>query len=324
MRLLFWQDTHRAIVGYICYPKRRSGNRNASTLALVEWADHAEVTIDWQFVRSSQDAHGLAQRIRSLKHQRGDYTCLARMLAIVGEKVLGTLPAPVARRVVDVSGDGIDNCDDADASNAARDALVSQGVTINGLPILVRGENDIVGAGGYRAPGYGLRQRRWGPDSATTLDAWYNHHVVAGPGAFLHVARGYEDFGRAFRQKFVTEISAWQCDTSHACSNDASDAVRNSGAVLAPLGPRAAVPVSIEKFGERLSSTSIFRRTARKRAQRVTILIMDLPALGKRVLAAPSLRGMTVAQSAGATRRALRTHSSACAYRCGRGESKRR
>lgn len=208
-----------------------SGPKGGIALALVEWADRADVTIDWQFVRNPQDAHGVAQRIRSLKHKRGDYTCLARTLATIGESVLGTLPVPAARKVVDVSGDGIDNCDDADASDAARDALASQGVTINGLPIIVRGENDIVGAGAYRAPGYGLRQRTWGADSATTLDAWYGHHVIAGPAAFLHVARGYEDFGRAFRQKFVTEISARQSKTRHACSNKASNAVRNCGAL---------------------------------------------------------------------------------------------
>jgi hypothetical protein len=47
-----------------------------------------------------------------------------------------------------------------------------------------------------------------GPDTGmTTLDAWFRDHVIGGPAAFLHVAQGYDDLGRAFRQKFVTEIS---------------------------------------------------------------------------------------------------------------------
>ncbi len=41
----------------------------------------------------------------------------------------------------------------------------------------------------------------------TTLDAWYRDYVIGGPGAFLLAAQGFEDFGRAFRQKFVTEVS---------------------------------------------------------------------------------------------------------------------
>ena len=76
-------------------------------------------------------------------------------------------------------------------------------------PLRMIRENDIVGAGAYRAPGYGLDNL--GPDTdTTTLDAWYEEHVIGGPGSFLKVAQGYEDFGRAFRQKFVTEISGRQ------------------------------------------------------------------------------------------------------------------
>ena len=40
-----------------------------------------------------------------------------------------------------------------------------------------------------------------------TLDAWYRDFVIGGPAAFLQISNGFEDFGRAFRQKFVTEIS---------------------------------------------------------------------------------------------------------------------
>ena len=69
------------------------------------------------------------------------------------------------------------------------------------------GENDVVGAGAYRAPGYGLRPTPL-PQDRTSLEQWYRAHVVGGPAAFLLTAAGYGDFSRAMRRKFVIEISA--------------------------------------------------------------------------------------------------------------------
>jgi hypothetical protein len=184
-----------------------SGPKGAIALALVEWADSAETTVDWQIVRNAADAARVAALIRVLPHRKGEYTCLARMMTLVKERALAEAPA-AARKVLDVSGDGIDNCADATAGDLARDALVAEGVIINGLPIIVKGENDVVGSGAYRAPGYGLRELPRGPDTATTtLDKWFQEHVIGGPGAFVITAQGYSEFGKAFRQKFVTEVS---------------------------------------------------------------------------------------------------------------------
>ena len=60
-----------------------------------------------------------------------------------------------------------------------RDAAVAAGITINGLAIL----NEI-----------------------STLDVYYNEHVIGGPDAFLLIAKDYQDFARAIRQKLQREI----------------------------------------------------------------------------------------------------------------------
>jgi len=44
-------------------------------------------------------------------------------------------------------------------------------------------------------------------DVAHTAYRMYRANVVGGPGSFLLAARGYGDFARALRQKFVLEIS---------------------------------------------------------------------------------------------------------------------
>lgn len=185
-----------------------SGTNGGILLALVEWADKAEKTIDWHLVRNAGEARAFADKVRRLPHRAGEYTCLARMLAIVRETMLDDIPLKADRIVLDVSGDGIDNCALSKASNEARDALAARGVTINGLPIIVKGENDLVGAGAYRAPGFGFHETLGSEtEGVTTLDKWFDAHLIGGPAAFLYLANGYEDFGRAFRQKFVTEIS---------------------------------------------------------------------------------------------------------------------
>jgi Protein of unknown function (DUF1194) len=186
-----------------------SGPKGGIAIALVSWADHAEVGLPWELIRSASDARRVAERIRQLPQRTGEYTCMSRMLEMVRADVVPAAPVNTTRIVLDVSGDGIDNCKEPFESARERDALVALGVTINGLPIIVKGENDVVGSGAYRAPGFELRGLLIGPGThQTTLDAWYTDNVIGGPAGFLLKANGFEDFGRAFRQKFVSEISA--------------------------------------------------------------------------------------------------------------------
>jgi len=228
-----------------------SGHHGAILVTLVAWSDRAEIALPWQKIASIADGERVAGLVRTLPHRKGEYTCMARMIVSVRDTVLETLPLPAERAVLDVSGDGIDNCADPSESEAARDRLLRKGATINGLPILVKGENDIVGSGAYRAPGYGLRALPDGAvGAATTLDAWFEAHVIGGPAAFLLTAEGYEDFGRAFRRKFVTEISASdRCvaaaalDEIELCGKDS----RCSGASIA--WPRASAGIETIRAG---------------------------------------------------------------------------
>lgn len=182
-----------------------TGPRGGILLQLVFWAQKPEIVMDWEVIRTPEDAARVAALIRALPLKTGEFTCVSHMLEYVKDYVIEHIPASATRVVLDVSGDGIDNCRQDFESRRERDELVNKGVTINGLPIIVKGENDIVGSGAYRAPGFGMAT---GPDThETTLDKWYTENVIGGPSGFLLKANGFEDFGRAFRQKFVSEIS---------------------------------------------------------------------------------------------------------------------
>lgn len=183
-----------------------SGQNAAILFSIIAWSDAPDIVVPWARIASAEDARRIAARVRALPYKGGEFTCVARMLRHVSDSVVPTLPVTASRIVIDVSGDGIDNCSVRTAIDAERDRLVERGVAINGLPILVPGENDIVGEGAYRAPGFGFDRVGPGTD-ATTLDAYFRDHVIGGPGSFIMPAQGYADFSRAIKRKFVVEIS---------------------------------------------------------------------------------------------------------------------
>lgn len=163
------------------------GPRGAIAISVILWADKPHLSIPWVRIAGAADAKALAGRVRRLARQRGEFTCVAQMMRFVADKVTPQIPVKPTRIVLDVSGDGQENCNPGLTPAAVRDDLVGIGLTINGLPILEG-------------------------DQAATLAGWYGDNVIGGPGAFLQPAGSFEDFGRAFRQKFVTEISGWPGD----------------------------------------------------------------------------------------------------------------
>jgi hypothetical protein len=188
------------------------GARGGILLAMTAWDDHPHLALPWTGVRSAGDAAKVAARIRALPRRTGQFTCMARMMRFLAEEIVPDVRGQAARVVVDVSGDGPDNCNPYPATSAARDALVAAGATVNGLPI-IEGEDRIVGQGAFRAPGEPFRATLdeaipRGGGEPMRLEPWYREHVVGGDAAFLIAAQGYDDFARAFRRKFVMEISS--------------------------------------------------------------------------------------------------------------------
>lgn len=158
------------------------GPHQSIAVSVILWADRPNLSIPWVRIASAADAAALAGKVRRLVRQNGEFTCVAQMLRFVADKITPQIPVQARRVVLDVSGDGRENCNPEIAPSAVRDDLVAIGLTVNGLPILEGSQ-------------------------AATLERWYGENVIGGPGAFLLPARGFEDFGRAFRQKFMTEIS---------------------------------------------------------------------------------------------------------------------
>ena len=184
------------------------GPHRSIMFAIVEWSEGAKTVIPWTRLASQADISALAARVRRTPRAPGEFTCVAHMMAFVHDLVVATLPVQASRVVMDVSGDGIDNCDGDDATGARRDELVAAGLTINGLPINEGDPNEPQRAGAFRAPGRPFENRIRVAGVIQTLEPWYHKYVIGGAAAFLFPAHGYGDFAEAIRQKFTMEISA--------------------------------------------------------------------------------------------------------------------
>jgi len=184
-----------------------NGPNGGILFSMVTWADRPEFTLPWQKISNKQEAFAVADKIRKLPQQGGEFTCMTRMMRSVNDKVVSQIPGEALRVVLDVSGDGPDNCNADEPIEKVRDELVANGVTVNGLPINIGNPSEPVGEGAYRAPGSNFSDSTLKAAGPITLEEWYRTYVMGGMGAFVLPANGYNDFGRAIRQKFVIEIS---------------------------------------------------------------------------------------------------------------------
>lgn len=165
-----------------------SGENKRIAICYTEWAGaHFQaVVIDWTVIDSPGAAQRFADRLAEAPRTSQSWTAIGAALAHAGQR-FENAPFVAKRRVIDVSGDGRTN--DGPPAEIVRDKLVSQGIVVNGLPVMMNRSN-------FGRP----------PDLA--LDRYYEESVIGGPGSFLIVADNFDHFGRAVRTKMVREISA--------------------------------------------------------------------------------------------------------------------
>jgi uncharacterized protein DUF1194 len=178
------------------------GAKGGILFSLVTWADQTTVNLPWTHIASEADAKAAARKVRTLPRQTGEFTCMAKMMRNVSDKIVPQIPSKAVKVVLDISGDGRDNCNGQEPIEQVRDELVKYGVTVNGLPILVGEGPEMVTPGAPSAQSYLPEKQPTDP-----LEEWFREKVKGGPGSFVLPANGYSDFGRAIRQKFVLEVS---------------------------------------------------------------------------------------------------------------------
>ncbi len=151
-------------------------------LAVYEWSGryNQEVLLDWMTMDSPAAILHAANRIASSRRSQSEYPTAMGYALGYGAHLLERGPACLAK-TIDMAGDGSNNEGFPPASAYAE--FPFEAVTVNGL---------VVNAAEFEAE--------------TDLVAFYRDEVLRGPGAFLEVAEGFEDYERAMRRKLEREL----------------------------------------------------------------------------------------------------------------------
>lgn len=154
----------------------------------VEWGGnyHQRTGVDWTEISDASSAAAFATAIQQTSVVLVNWTSISGAIAFSAQRFEGN-GFRSQRRIIDISGDGPNNVGPYVVT--ARDRALASGIVINGLPII----NNRPQANGY--PNF--------PD----LDLYYEDCVIGGPGSFMVVANGFQDFARAILRKLVTEIA---------------------------------------------------------------------------------------------------------------------
>jgi hypothetical protein len=170
-----------------------SGPTGSVAIAAVIWSDAAfpKYPTDWHLLNSPQSIETFAQRLLTFNNpanagkrqgKGGGGTGIGDGIVYALEMIRSNRFSG-ARKVVDVSGDGVETdpwFKKAFTLPDARDLARAQGVTINGLAILTD---------------------NW------KLDRYYRAEVISGPGAFVVKAVNFDAFAVAIRNKLLREMS---------------------------------------------------------------------------------------------------------------------
>ncbi|MEX3011484.1 DUF1194 domain-containing protein [Hoeflea sp. TYP-13] len=165
-----------------------SGPRGSIAVTYFEWSGGIEPTIvvPWFVIDSEETAYAFAELLNKNTVRRLDTTSISGAM-LFGQELLNLKRGKVGKLILDISGDGPNN--HGMHVRDARDRLVDDGITINGLPIMVNANE--------RFFGFDLRM----------LDQYYRDCVIGGLGAFLVTALSWQEFPHSIRRKLVLEIS---------------------------------------------------------------------------------------------------------------------
>jgi uncharacterized protein DUF1194 len=137
----------------------RQGLHGKIVATYVEWAGATEqrIVVPWRVIDGRAAAEAFANEIADAPYRRAYRTSISGALEFAAP-LFETSGHRGLRRVVDVSGDGANN--QGTMVTLARDQLLAKGITINGLPIMLKPIGRDHGYRPSRRLLRGLRDRR--------------------------------------------------------------------------------------------------------------------------------------------------------------------
>src|SRR5690349_6445563 len=168
----------------------RQGTHGKIAVTYFEWAGQSDqkIIMPWRLIDGPEAADAVAAEISRAPYRRASRTSISGALRFA-KPLFDDSGYRGLRRVIDVSGDGANNA--GPLVELTRDDVLAAGITINGLPIM-------------------LKRPYVGSLDIENLDVYYEDCVIGGPGAFVIPIREREKFIEATRTKLVLEIAGRQ------------------------------------------------------------------------------------------------------------------
>jgi hypothetical protein len=152
-----------------------------------EWANVGDqkILLPWRLIDGPETADAVAAELAAAPYRRASRTSISGGL-MFGQSLFASSGYQGSRRVIDVSGDGANN--NGPPVTLVRDDVLAKGITINGLPIMLKKPNLMT-------------------MDIEDLDIYYEDCVIGGPGAFVIPIKEREKFTEAIRTKLVQEVA---------------------------------------------------------------------------------------------------------------------
>ncbi|WP_411353649.1 DUF1194 domain-containing protein [Ruegeria conchae] len=160
-------------------------------LAVYEWSGsfNQKLLLDWLLIEAPADLLAAAHSIGDSERSANDYpTAMGHALAY-GATLMQRAPRCLFQ-TIDISGDGKNN--DGYGPQIAYKHFPFQNTTVNGL---------VINAGDF--------------EGEIDLIPFFQSNVLHGPGAFLEIANGFEDFENAMRRKLERELKGIELTELH-------------------------------------------------------------------------------------------------------------
>ena len=165
----------------------RQGPNGKIAVTYIEWSSEYDqkIVLPWRLIADPETADAVASELANAPYQRRSRTSISGGLRF-GKSLFDNSGYRGLRRVIDVSGDGANNS--GPPVTQIRDDVVASGITINGLPLMLKRANP-------------------GTMDIQNLDVYYEDCVIGGPGAFVIPVRERSQFIEATREKLVLEVA---------------------------------------------------------------------------------------------------------------------
>jgi hypothetical protein len=165
----------------------KTGPNSKLAVTYFEWSASSDqkIIIPWRVIEGPESADAVANEIMKTPVRRGSRTSISSAINFA-MPLFEENPYRGLRRVIDISGDGPNN-NGAPVADA-RAAALEKGITINGLPIMVKEPSPLT-------------------MDIDNLDWYYEDCVIGGPGSFVVAIKDRDKFKEAIRTKLILEVA---------------------------------------------------------------------------------------------------------------------